>query len=160
MLYATAAAQFLRQTPPTEFREISRYCDLCQTIWTRGLPTRDSSSITGLVLDKSFPQSLHYHGVILKRPRDRQHGDINPDPPATAQLQHAITWKPYGLVPFFGYSILSKSLHRFTHFTLCALRNPLFLSAGIYVIRTRYQVFPYYGISLLLRSIYICIIRL
>ena len=31
------------------------YCSLCQTIWTRGLPTRDSSSITGLVLDKSFP---------------------------------------------------------------------------------------------------------
>ena len=31
-------------------------------------------------------------------------GGINPDPPATAQLQHAITWKPYGLVPFFGYS--------------------------------------------------------
>ena len=30
-------------------------CSLCQTIWTRGLPTRDSSSITGLVLDKSFP---------------------------------------------------------------------------------------------------------
>ena len=28
---------------------------------------------------------------------------INPDPPATAQLQHAITWKPYGLVPSFGY---------------------------------------------------------
>ena len=69
-------------------------CSLCQTVWTRGLPTRDSSSITGLVLDKSFPQSLYYHGVILKRPRDRQHGDINPDPPATAQLQHAITWKP------------------------------------------------------------------
>ena len=44
-------------------------------------------------------------GVILKRPRDRQHGDINPDPPATAQLQHAITWKPYGLVPFFGYRL-------------------------------------------------------
>ena len=42
--------------------------------------------------------------MILKRPRDRQHGGINPDPPATAQLQHAITWKPYGLVPFFGYS--------------------------------------------------------
>ena len=79
-------------------------CSLCQTVWTRGLPTRDSSSITGLVLDKSFPQSLYYHGVILKRPRDRQDGDINPDPPATAQLQHAITWKPYGLVPFFGYS--------------------------------------------------------
>ena len=39
-----------------------------------------------------------------KRPRDSQHGDINPDPPATAQLQHAITWKPYGLVPFLGYS--------------------------------------------------------
>ena len=36
-------------------------------------------------------------------PRDRQHRDINPDPPATAQLQHAIMWKPYGLVPFFGY---------------------------------------------------------
>ena len=31
------------------------FCSLCQTIWTRGLPTRDSSSITGLVLDKSFP---------------------------------------------------------------------------------------------------------
>ena len=45
-------------------------CSLCQTIWTRGLPTRDSSSITGLVLDKSFPQSLYYHGVILKRPRE------------------------------------------------------------------------------------------
>ena len=30
-------------------------CSLCQTIWTRGLPTRDSSSITGLVLDKSNP---------------------------------------------------------------------------------------------------------
>ena len=103
--YPTAAAQFLRQTPPTEFRELSRYCSLCQTIWTRGLPTRDSSSITGLVLDKSFPYSLYYHGVILKRPRDRQHGDINPDPPATAQLQHAITWKPYGWVPFFGYSV-------------------------------------------------------
>ena len=29
-------------------------CSLCQTIWTRGLPVRDSSSITGLVLDKSF----------------------------------------------------------------------------------------------------------
>ena len=41
-------------------------CSLCQTVWTRGLPTRDSSSITGLVLDKSFPQSLYYHGVILK----------------------------------------------------------------------------------------------
>ena len=25
----------------------SRYCSLCQTIWTRGLATRDSSSITG-----------------------------------------------------------------------------------------------------------------
>ena len=46
----------------------------------------------------------YYHGVILKRPRGRQHGDINPDPPATAPLQHAITWKPYGLVPYFGYS--------------------------------------------------------
>ena len=79
------------------------FCSLCQTIWTRGLPARDSSSITGLALDKSFPYSLYYHGVILKRPRDRQHGDINPDPPATAPLQHAITWKPYGLVPFFGY---------------------------------------------------------
>ena len=79
------------------------YCSLCQTIWTRGLPTSDSFSITGLVLDKSFPQSLYCHGVILKRPRDRHHGDINPDPPATAQLQHAITWKPYGLVPSFGY---------------------------------------------------------
>ena len=42
--------------------------------------------------------------MIHKRPRDRQHGDINPDPPATAQLRHAIIWKPYGLVPFFGYS--------------------------------------------------------
>ena len=42
--------------------------------------------------------------MIHKRPRDRQHGDINPDPPATAQLQHAIIRKPYGLVPFFGYS--------------------------------------------------------
>ena len=41
--------------------------------------------------------------MIHKRPRDRQYGDINPDPPATAQLQHAIIWKPYGLVPFFGY---------------------------------------------------------
>ena len=30
-------------------------CSLCQTIWTRGLPARDSSSITGLALDKSFP---------------------------------------------------------------------------------------------------------
>ena len=30
-------------------------CSLCQTIWTRGLPARDSSSITGLVLDKPFP---------------------------------------------------------------------------------------------------------
>ena len=28
---------------------------LCQMIWTRGLLTRDSPSITGLVLDKSFP---------------------------------------------------------------------------------------------------------
>ena len=36
-----------------------------------------------------------------KRPRDRQHGDINPHPLATAQLQHAIIWKPYGLVAFF-----------------------------------------------------------
>ena len=42
--------------------------------------------------------------MILQRPRDRQHGDINPDPPATAQHQHAITRKPYGLVPFFGYN--------------------------------------------------------
>ena len=31
------------------------HCSLCQTIWTRGLPARDSSSITGLALDKSFP---------------------------------------------------------------------------------------------------------
>ena len=51
-----------------------------------------------------FLKSLYYHGVIHKRPRDRQHGDINPDPPVTAQLQHAIIWKPYGLVPFFGYT--------------------------------------------------------
>ena len=29
-------------------------CSLCQTISTRGLPARDSSSITGLALDKSF----------------------------------------------------------------------------------------------------------
>ena len=85
-------------------------CSLCQTIWTRGLPTRDSSIIPGLVLDKSFPQSLYNQGVILKRPRDTQHGDINPDPRATAQLQHAITWKPHGLVPFFGYS-LNVSVH-------------------------------------------------
>ena len=56
---------------------MSRYCSLCQTIWTRGLPARDSSSITGLVLDKSFLSSLYIHGVILNRPRDRQHGDIN-----------------------------------------------------------------------------------
>ena len=41
--------------------------------------------------------------MILKRPRDRQHGDITADPPATAQLQHVIAWKPYGLVPLFGY---------------------------------------------------------
>ena len=85
-------------------------CSLCQTIWTRGLPARDSSSITGLALDKSFPESLYYHGVILKRPRDRQHGDINPDPPATVQLQNAIIRKPYGLVPFFGYSSYSSLL--------------------------------------------------
>ena len=58
------------------------------------------------MLDKSFLQSFYYAGVIQKRLRDRQHGDINPDPPATAQLQHAITWKPYGLVPFFGYNVL------------------------------------------------------
>ena len=32
-----------------------KVCSLCQTIWTRGLPTRDSSSIPGLVLDNSFP---------------------------------------------------------------------------------------------------------
>ena len=70
----------------------------------RTFPARDSSSITGLALDKSFPQSLYYHGVIHKRPRDRQHGDNNLDPPATAQLQHAIIWKPYGLVPFFRHS--------------------------------------------------------
>ena len=34
---------------------LGRPCSLCQTIWTTGLPTRDSSSITGLVLDKAFP---------------------------------------------------------------------------------------------------------
>ena len=61
-----------------------RACSLCQTIWTRGLPARDSPSITGLALDKSFLSSLYYHAVIHKRPKDRQHGDINPDPPATA----------------------------------------------------------------------------
>ena len=38
LLYPTAATQFLRQTPPTELRELSRYCSLCQTIRTRGLP--------------------------------------------------------------------------------------------------------------------------
>ena len=36
-------------------RPFFQTCSLCQTIWTRGLPTRDSTSITGLVLDKSFP---------------------------------------------------------------------------------------------------------
>ena len=86
------------------------FCSLCQTIWTRGLPARDSSSITGLALDKSFPYSLYYHGVIHKRPRNRQHGDNNPDPPATAELQHAIIWQPYGLVPFFRYSLQEKLL--------------------------------------------------
>ena len=40
--------------PPNEVH-MGRLCSLCQTIWTRGLPTRDSSSITGLVLDKSNP---------------------------------------------------------------------------------------------------------
>ena len=29
-------------------------CSVCQTIWTRRLPARDSSGITGLALDKSF----------------------------------------------------------------------------------------------------------
>ena len=46
-------------------------------------------------------------GVIHKRPRERQHGDNNPDPPATTQVQRAIIWKPYGLVPFFGYRVYS-----------------------------------------------------
>ena len=41
--------------------------------------------------------------MIHNRPRDRQHGDINPDPPATATLRHAIIRNLYGLVPFFGY---------------------------------------------------------
>ena len=45
----------LRQNGLQRADNLSRYCSLCQTIWTRGLPTRDSSSITGLVLDKSFP---------------------------------------------------------------------------------------------------------
>ena len=44
---------------------------------------------------------MYIHGVILNKPRGRQHGDINPDPLDTAQLQHAIIWKPYALVPFF-----------------------------------------------------------
>ena len=97
------------------------FCSPCQTIWTRGLPTRDSSSITGLVLDKSFPSSFYIHGVILKRPRDRQHGVINPDPPATAQLRHAITWKPYGLVPFFGYRSMAWTSTRMATFTCILL---------------------------------------
>ena len=70
------------------------------------------------MLDKSFPSSLYYHGVTLKRPRDRQHGDINPDPPATAQLQHAITWKPYGLVPFFGYKYHTVALVNNSYFNI------------------------------------------
>ena len=81
-------------------------CSLCQTIWTRGLPARDSSSINGLVLDKSFLYILYYHGVNHNRPRGKQHGDINPDPPATAQLQHAILRKPYGLVPFLAAAVV------------------------------------------------------
>ena len=56
--------------------------------------------------------------MILKRPRDRQDGDINPDPPATAQLQHAITWKPYGLVPFFGYKYHTVALVNNSYFNI------------------------------------------
>ena len=100
--FSTLGTQYFQMTRTRV--SMTESCSLCQTIWTTGLPTRDSSSITGLVLDKLFPLSLYYHGVVLNRPRDRQHGDINPDPLATAQLQHAIIRKPYGLVPFFGYS--------------------------------------------------------
>ena len=41
LLKPTAAAQFLRQTPPTEFREISRYCSFCPVSYTHlTLPTK------------------------------------------------------------------------------------------------------------------------
>ena len=48
--------------------------------------------------------------MILKRPRVRQHGDINPDPLATAQLQQAIIWKTYGLVPLFCYNVHASAV--------------------------------------------------
>ena len=44
-----SSAKLLQQSSDN-YRDI---CSLCQTIWTRGLPARDSSSITGLALDKS-----------------------------------------------------------------------------------------------------------